>query len=367
MKKNRLHVLAWALTLGFLWLPLFSWGSHQMPITFSGYTRSEPLTNFPALVTFTNYTGFLSSSGYDLRFWTNSAATGSQLNYEISLWTNSGTSFVWVQVPELTNSTTIYATWGRPAYNSQAAYTTNGAVWTNMYAAVWHMGQATNPVDSCRFPNDHSVWSGQYGDLTNTFLGYGLSYTNRALSPILNSSDLATTNFTCSYWIFDRSQGGNTPSGTGYGTLFGDLYNGGSSPGLFRHRGTDYFTLRNSGAYLLNAPIGFSAPDYNTWHHYAWSGSFGSPWHPYVITDGSTLTTASSGMVAPIAPYYLVGCGYDNLRGIDGILAEMRMSTNIMSTNWVYAEYLNMASNTVFNLYGTVTTVDRNGTQFFFH
>ena len=33
----------------------------SIPVTFSGYTRNETLTNFPALITFSNYTGFLSN------------------------------------------------------------------------------------------------------------------------------------------------------------------------------------------------------------------------------------------------------------------------------------------------------------------
>jgi hypothetical protein len=50
-----------------------SWAK-KMPIQFTGYTRSETLTNFPALVTFTNgmasgfsYADFLSTNA-DLRF-----------------------------------------------------------------------------------------------------------------------------------------------------------------------------------------------------------------------------------------------------------------------------------------------------------
>ena len=325
--------------------------SYSQPITFSGYGRSETLTNFPALVTFTNYNGFLSSSGYDLRFWTNSAASGTPLNYEISSWTNSGTSFVWVQVPVLTSNTVIYATWGNPAYNSQAAYTTNGAVWTNMYAAVWHMGQATNPIDSCRFPNDHSIAGGQYGSLTNTFLGYGLSYANYGLAPIQNPTDVSTQ-FTCSFWYFPRTFGGNTYGGTGYGTIFGNDGGSGGSPDGFRHRATPYLIYRNNTQDMLNSPI----TEYNAWHYFSFNGIYPGSVKPTLITDGSTLTTAALAISLPFTPLTLVSGEEDVSRCIDGVLTEMRLSTKIMTTNWVYADYMNMASNAVFNSYGAIVT-----------
>ena len=331
-----------------------------MPITFSGYTRSEPLTNFPALVTFTNFTGFLSSSGHDLRFWTNSFARGTPLNYEISGWSNNGISYVWVQVPELTSATTIYATWGNPTYNFQDAYTTNGAVWTNMYAAVWHMNQATNPVDSCRFPNDHSVAGGQFGDLTNTFLGYGLNYTNFGLAPIQNYSDVSNT-FTLSFWYYPRSNGGNIGGGTGFGALFGDDALGNSYPGITRHSGNGTpLGFRNNYTYRVFSPI----TEFNAWHYFSWRGAYPSI-NPSVITDGSAIASGSP-LDFGIAPLFLIGTGSSIYRCIDGIATEMRMSTKIMTTNWVWAEYQNMASNAVFQSYGPLTIQDLVGTKFFF-
>jgi hypothetical protein len=40
----------------------------------------------------------------------------------------------------------------------------------------------------------------------------------------------------------------------------------------------------------------------------------------------------------------------------DGLLDETRISSVARSTNWVWAEWYNMASNTIFGRYGTVTT-----------
>ena len=63
---------------------------YRLKIDFDGYTGSETLTNFPALVTLNedvdgfSYNGFLSSEGHDLRFW--DAALARELNYEIERW-----------------------------------------------------------------------------------------------------------------------------------------------------------------------------------------------------------------------------------------------------------------------------------------
>ena len=85
--------------------PFDGWGYHA-PVTFSGYDRSEALTNFPALVVVSNACfggayafsyGQLQSGSNDLAF---TDADGNSLNYEIEAWNPDGASTVWVQVPD---------------------------------------------------------------------------------------------------------------------------------------------------------------------------------------------------------------------------------------------------------------------------
>jgi len=131
---------------------IFGDWAKKAQIQFSGYNRTETLTNFPALVLLgTNVSGFSYSAlaspanGGDLRF---SSATGDELNYEVDSWNTNGTSYVWVQVPALGSSNdTILAYWGNPAQTIPPACTTNGATWDTLYDGVWHMKQ-TNVVDS---------------------------------------------------------------------------------------------------------------------------------------------------------------------------------------------------------------------------
>ena len=117
--------------------------SKSMRITFSGYSRSGTLTNFPALVVFSNgmASGFSYGDFYqtnqDLRF-TDSTLTN-PLNYEVESWNTNGSSYVWVQVPSLSSSSAnIYAFWGLSGTNAPPC-TTNGATWTNAYVAVYHL------------------------------------------------------------------------------------------------------------------------------------------------------------------------------------------------------------------------------------
>ena len=90
--------------------------AYNMDIEFSGYTKTETLTNFPVLVKLGSGSGGFhpataaSTSGTDLRFTTSDGT--SALPYEIEKWDTNGTSTVWVQVPELTSNTTIKVYWG---------------------------------------------------------------------------------------------------------------------------------------------------------------------------------------------------------------------------------------------------------------
>ena len=131
----------------------FSAWTNRMTVSFSGYNRSETLTNFPVLVVLStnipgfSYSQFASTNGYDLRF---SASDGvTELNYEIEQWNPGGSSYVWVQAPQLSIGSYIWTYWGNAgAASGPASHAINGAAWpTNAFASVWHMGQ-TNALDS---------------------------------------------------------------------------------------------------------------------------------------------------------------------------------------------------------------------------
>ena len=123
----------------------------SMSITFSGCKPpgGGALTNFPALVVFSNttagagfsYNDFLSPPYGDLRF--SAADKATPLDFEVESWNTNGPSPVWVRAPELTSTLTIHAFWGRSSVTAPACMT-NGTVWDGRYRAVWHMNDGAD-------------------------------------------------------------------------------------------------------------------------------------------------------------------------------------------------------------------------------
>lgn len=132
---------------GVVWGANFADWSGSCLVTFKGYTGSESLEQFPVLLELSearilgfNY-GQLQANGADLRF---SDMAGSELPYEIDTWDSSGTSYVWVRVAELVDSTTtIMMHWGNDAAE-KPEYDGAESVWANGYVGVWHLGDAGN-------------------------------------------------------------------------------------------------------------------------------------------------------------------------------------------------------------------------------
>ncbi|MEM7391277.1 MAG: DUF2341 domain-containing protein, partial [Verrucomicrobiota bacterium] len=127
-------------------------GPKQLTLSFCGYDRIEPLTNFPALVVLEegvsgfSHIEFLRPDGYDLRIY--NEETNDELNYEIESWNTNGISWVWVQVPELAGTnTSIRLEWGNPLRADQPVYTTNGATWSADYAGVWHLNKTNGLIE----------------------------------------------------------------------------------------------------------------------------------------------------------------------------------------------------------------------------
>jgi hypothetical protein len=115
--------------------------NYNTALSIIGYNQSETLLNFPVLVKLDTtisgfaYSQFASSLGADLRF---TDGEGAELKYEIEKWDTLGTSFVWVQLPELKKGSQIFAYWGK-AGAPAPAYTTDGSTWSGDFTGVWHM------------------------------------------------------------------------------------------------------------------------------------------------------------------------------------------------------------------------------------
>lgn len=321
---------------------------HQLPIRFCGYGRAEVLTNLPVLlvlgasITNFDYGTFLDAAGGDLRF-TDEAQTR-LLPYEIERWDATGASYVWVQVPELAGHTTsIRACWGNAAATNAPAGTTNGAAWSERFAAVWHLSETSGPSrDSTArgltaYPsNDVTQASG--GQIAGGDDFGGIASRAWVGSPaVLNG---LTNNFTVSAWIRPDVLGGNR-------VIFGSSWEA--------YRG---WSLRLAGAQLAleRLPGGALSPG-------------------VAVTAGQWAAVSVAYDATNQAAFYLNGIHVGNVAGgtaaapatdpwslgansgdrFDGLLDEVEVSSVARSSNWIWAAYQGTRSNGGFACYGAVS------------
>ncbi len=323
----------------------------ETSITFTNYSRTEPLTNFPVLVVLgTNVPGFSytqcqTPDGSDLRFvgadgWT-------ELNHEIETWNTNGSSFVWVQVPLFTNQCSILARWGDPDVTEPPASAGNGATWSADYVGVWHLADAfaTDATAGAHNASAHSasVLSGIIGSAANYD---GASQTTQV--PWHGDFNLAT-NFEVQGWV--KLAAADKPASGNYRVLTSrEVANN------YTNRNW-WLALRSDGKLWWK-----SGPSIDTtnstdlangaWHHFA------------AVHDGSAARLYVDGVLAGLdaspgtasIPTAAVFFGNEDgtARYHKGALDEMRISSVARSSNWVWAVYQNIASNSAFARFSAV-------------
>jgi hypothetical protein len=342
-----------------------NFNSH-LKITFSGYTNSETLQYFPALVRLsTNVTGFsysqfLAPNRTDLRFADSGGAR--ELPYEVDQWDDSnGVSSFWVQVPALSggSNNSIYAYWGNSSDITPPAYTTNGAVWEPAsflglpgYDVVYHLNESGFPyLDST---TNYPALAGTAPTPVEGIVGYGESFSGGAY---LNAGDVNLSNqFTMSAWVnLPPSESNiqgiwcNGPGGyaTAEACLFINDYQTADGALLF---GTDNEQPETS--------TGLVTP--GSWH---------------LLTAAVNRTTGAIQFYVDGAPEALSGSGSGGVSTdfptnadmnlgrfnggsfpLNGIMDEARIHGGIDDSNWVWADYQTVANNSTFSTYSTVSS-----------
>jgi uncharacterized repeat protein (TIGR01451 family) len=341
--------------------PFTDW-SYKSRISFCGHDQDASLTNFPVLVELGStipgfsYLQFASPEGADLRFSdSNSVAV---LNYEIEKWNSNGQSAVWVQIPELTEETSIWAYWGNTNATVAPVYATDGSTWSNSFAGVWHLteGGTNTRFDATSNHNDSSLLGGEpdaaAGKIAdaNVFDGCDGTADYLQIPDAASIGSQVTSSLTVSAWL--NSSSNLTSTGAFYRALEkGDSYfllqgDGGASLGS----GGMNFVLKHDDGTIKTAAIG--APlDAGTWYHL--TGTF----------DGTEMKVYLDGVLMQTT---LVGAAMDDdglpLRiGADdsgsfycGVLDEVRISSVARSSNWVWATYMNSGFNASFNCHEAV-------------
>ena len=338
---------------------------YRMPITFTGYTRPETLTNIPLLVELSantpgfSYSQFASASGGDLRF-TDAAGTN-DLPYEIDWWNPTSNSYVWVNVPALSNNTIIVAWWGNSNETTAPAYTTNGMVWSNRFVGVWHMSRTTNVQDSSTYAADGTV-SGSptvildkdanESESIGRSLAFGTNGTDAVVVPDHAALD-GHVAMTFSVRYHRQGKGDSWQShvlakaADPFGTQF-----------LYRlyHVPTD---VKYHYAMDIAGPFSDSADDSSkqVWEHVELIYD-GAATNARLYVNGKLEREETGftgvGNVGTSSEDLFIGNDLTLTNGIAGMLDEVRISNTARSSNWVWATWMNMASGSVFNAYSPV-------------
>ena len=332
----------------------------RMPLQFTGYNRAETLTNFPVLVTLDttlsgfSYSQFLSGANGDLRF-TDGTMTR-ELAYEIESWDPNGQSRVWVQVPAFTNNATIWMLW-RKAGLTAPAYTTSGATWSEGFTVVAHQSESAGAVlDSTAYRNNGTVSGNPVQAVSGVVAGCD-QFDGLDDGIAFGTVGRPINSFTFSAWI-KTSQGHeidaeSTSSTTG---TAGQKY--AFEPELIANEGGAGMSIGTNGVSVYEHSSSYMPP------LAVYSASIGSDWNyvsvtysnklPRIYVNGTLARTGQTSTRPVVFSPYRIGLqsnGYGNLLGS---MDETRISSVPRSANWIWAEYMTAASNSVLATYGGV-------------
>ena len=327
----------------------------RLEIAFSGYQRGEALNAFPVLVCLStnlpgfSYQHFASASGGDLRF--TDAGGAHLIPHEIDEWNTNGTSFVWVNAPALeTTNDYIWAYWGSPASVVQPPYSTNGSAWPG-YDLVWHLkGHGFPFADST---GQHPALSGVAPVSAPGAVGQGLAFDGSA--QYLNAGAVALgSSFTLTAWVKLALNENNIQ------TIWANKSGGWNSAGVALYVNTynttdgKLFLETGDGTNGYDAESGAGVVTAGSWHFIA-AAVDETAGTAQLYLDGTNCTVTSTVDTAfPNQTGLNLGRLTNSAFYLNGTLDEARIQAGAQSSNWVWATWATVASNSVFECYGSV-------------
>ncbi|MCL1909730.1 MAG: DUF2341 domain-containing protein [Kiritimatiellaeota bacterium] len=326
-------------------------------VEFPGYSGSETLEDFPALVRLDALKTAQIGDASELRF---SDAVGNMLPHEIDFWDDgAGESAVWVRVPSLDSAAAILMYWDNPNADTDAPPPSATGVWAgNAFSLVMHFNE----------PNgENSVTNAVTGNAAATLLN---SNNGRPASEIGSCVDLTGEYNNCGI-LMDSAHALN--SAWTVSAWFKELLPATTWRTLTRSTsvyGTHHFLIGGSdaaayGAYANEAGTWFKMQgDGSSW----WHGMYGANGNtPHVFTDDGeswrliTVTGAGGVTSLHIDGELIAEGAYQSTDPILGIgfyqgaipynkddvacqqfakyLDEVRVSGAARSADWIKAEY----------------------------
>ncbi|HLH56083.1 MAG TPA: DUF2341 domain-containing protein [Verrucomicrobiae bacterium] len=351
--------------------------AYKTKISFPGYTRSEPLVDFPALVRLgTNVPGFsyqqfASPVGGDLRF-TDAGGTR-ELPYEIDEWNDAnGTSSVWVQIPSLASTNDyIWAYWGNAAAVTPLDWTTNGAVWAPSFGdpapfkVVYHLKEGAFPfLDSTL---QHIATNGVAPGTAPGVVGLAGSFNGSAWLDA-GTNDLGDA-FTLSAWVNIATDANSIQ------TLWANQHGGYGAPGfaLFvntygnKDQKIDLASGNGNGG-GNESTTGANSVSFGQWHLLTAAINRTNGTVNFYVDAASVGSSTSVVKDFPTLGDLYLGEFLGNAFGLHGAMDEARIQQGVSSDNWVWANYMTVAANSSFESYAgvagssnTVTVHKANG------
>jgi biopolymer transport protein ExbB len=269
------------------------------------------------------------ADGTDLRF-----AIGSQeLAYEIDTWQMGGTSLVWVKVPTIAvgSGAAMHMFYGNPSAPSGEDPT---AVWSNGFAAVWHL--RGDLLDSSANGNDASDVGGSTeapAQLGSGRLFNGVNnYLTVAPAPSIN--DLTT--FTYSAWIHPTAGGDREIISKAASNR--ELRLRENVPNTIL-RGCINYSSTNACSDAMSGAITVS-----DWHNVAMSFDAASDTTIHLFLGGTEINYAVQDMGSgtrqdDAASPLNIGRRTSNNRYFQGTIDEVRVSSVIRNDDWISASY----------------------------
>jgi hypothetical protein len=224
-------------------------------------------------------------------------------------------------------------------------------VWANGYEAVWHFGDEAGSNATA-----NAGLHGTVGGVDMTTMGPATrAATFDDAGDYIQISDNAAldghTEMTWSVWLNVQSKG----IGNSYGRII-------DSPNyhlIMQNSSTTYVSDLNGLS--QNRLTGTIADQ--TWVYFTHVDSVAGGRRFYLDGIVETTPTGSHLAIGTTAGDTYIGNNSDHGtasdRTFDGSMDEVRISSTPRSADWIWAEYMNMASNTTFNAYGAAENLQK--------
>lgn len=319
-----------------------SW-THRRVLTFDNTASAEDLVNFPVLVkldsTRIDYS-YTQNSGQDIRFVDSDDTT--LLSHEIESWDETGTSWVWVNVPQIDSGSTTDFIWMYYGNASASDGQDAEGTWNSSYVMVQHLKDLTTSTteDSTSYGNDGAKTAANepIEIASQIYRGQDFDGTNDYINIPYNAAYNTPNGLTVESWmtIDSGSDSWNYPISRG-----GAYWDAGGSWGLSSNSTaiTLYFWIRNAtddGWQIISKAVTASTLYYVVG---IWDTNNISLYLNGGLQAGPAALTSIQSNTLPIR----IGTRANSLTGfVNGLFDEVRISDMARSADWIEAQYLSM-------------------------